>query len=110
MNRSSTLNSVDSNDFESASFSRRVALRRMIKAALLPAGMAAAPLVAEAWQAPAPPPDPRNRALSSEDEAFLEELEKANFLFFWEQGDSETGLVKDRCSVRAADKTVVASV
>ncbi len=48
--------------------------------------------------------------IAPEDNQFLDELEKANFLFFWEQADPQTGLVKDRCNVRAADKTVVASI
>lgn len=49
-------------------------------------------------------------ALAPEDDAFLEELQKANFQFFWEQADPETGLVKDRCSVRSADTRIVASI
>jgi hypothetical protein len=48
--------------------------------------------------------------LAAEDNQFLEELEKASFLFFWEQADPETGLVKDRCNVRASDHGVVASI
>jgi hypothetical protein len=48
--------------------------------------------------------------LTPEDDAFLEELEKANFLYFWEQANPYTGLVKDRCNVRAEDKGIVASV
>jgi hypothetical protein len=55
---------------------------------------------------------PKNNVqpLSPEDDTFLESLEKANFQFFWEQSDSQTGLVKDRCNVRQADKSVVASI
>lgn len=49
-------------------------------------------------------------ALSPEDDAFLEEVEKANFQFFWEQADPQSGLVKDRCHVRAADNSIVASI
>src|SRR4051794_21813631 len=49
-------------------------------------------------------------ALSADDEAFLEELEKANFHFFWEQTDPQTGLAKDRCNVRGTDHGVVASI
>jgi len=56
--------------------------------------------------APAPLPS----SLSPEDDQFLEELEKANFLYFWEQGNPETGLVKDRSSTRAQDKRTVASI
>ena len=48
--------------------------------------------------------------LTPEDDAFLEELERANFLFFWEQSDPETGLVKDRSHARANDTGIVASI
>lgn len=55
----------------------------------------------------APPPGP----LSPDDDAFLDELERAAFRYFWEQADPTTGLVKDRCNVRAAtDNTTVASI
>ena len=49
-------------------------------------------------------------SISPEDDAFLEELEKATFQFFWEQSDPQTGLVKDRCNVRANDTSIVASI
>ncbi len=48
--------------------------------------------------------------LSPEDDAFLDELEKANSLFFWEQAHPDTGLVKDRCNTRATDTSIVASI
>jgi hypothetical protein len=51
-----------------------------------------------------------SETVSPEDDQFLEELEKANFQFFLEQADPETGLVKDRCNVRAADDSIVASI
>lgn len=35
-------------------------------------------------------------ALSSADDAFLEELSKRTFMFFWEQADPSTGIVRDR--------------
>jgi hypothetical protein len=47
---------------------------------------------------------------SDEEEAFLEELERATYLYFWEQASPQTGLVKDRCNVRVADRGVVASI
>jgi hypothetical protein len=50
------------------------------------------------------------KSLSPENDQFLEDLEKASFLFFWEQASPKTGLVKDRCNVRASDKGVVASI
>ena len=49
-------------------------------------------------------------ALSPEDDQFLDDLERSNFLFFWEQANPETGLIKDRCNVRATDTSVAASV
>ncbi len=49
-------------------------------------------------------------ALSPEDDLFLEELERGTFTYFWEQANPKTGLVKDRCNVRAVDDSVVASI
>jgi hypothetical protein len=34
--------------------------------------------------------------LSAEDDAFLEDLSRRSFLFFWEQADATTGIVRDR--------------
>ena len=48
--------------------------------------------------------------LSPEDEQFLDDLEKSNFLFFWEQTNPDTGLIKDRCNVRTTDTSVAASI
>ncbi|MFZ0744685.1 MAG: glucoamylase family protein [Terracidiphilus sp.] len=59
-------------------------------------------------KAPALPPLPTS--LSPQDDQFLEELEHSNFLFFWEQGNPQTGLIKDRCNVRAKDTSVAASI
>lgn len=49
-------------------------------------------------------------SLSPEDDGFLDEVEKANHLFFWEQAHPETGLVKDRCNTRGTDTTIVANI
>jgi len=57
---------------------------------------------------PAPLPTPGS--LSAEDDQFLDALERANFLFFWEQGNPQTGLIKDRCNVRANDTSLAASI
>lgn len=38
----------------------------------------------------------RRTPLSKSDEAFLEDLSRRSFLYFWEQADSRTGLVLDR--------------
>lgn len=47
---------------------------------------------------------------SPEDDALLNELEKANFQYFWEQADPKTGLVKDRCNARINDTGIVGSI
>jgi hypothetical protein len=43
-------------------------------------------------QPPALPQD----ALSAEDHAFLEDLSRRTFMFFWEQADPTTGIIRDR--------------
>ena len=48
--------------------------------------------------------------LSNDDVSLLEDLERANFQFFWDQANPQTGLIKDRCNVRAEDKSTVASI
>jgi hypothetical protein len=63
-----------------------------------------------AWAGASFPFSVKASPLSTEDDAFLEELQKANFQFFWEQADPTTGLVKDRCHVRAADTSIVGSI
>ena len=49
-------------------------------------------------------------ALSPEDDQFLDDLERSSFLFFWEQANPQTGLIKDRCNVRINDTGTVASI
>ena len=38
----------------------------------------------------------RRLALSAEDDAFLEDLSRRAFMFFWEQADAGTGIIRDR--------------
>jgi hypothetical protein len=40
-----------------------------------------------------------------QDEALLQDLESANFRYFWEQANPDTGLVRDRCNVIKPDKS-----
>jgi hypothetical protein len=47
--------------------------------------------------------------LTGADDQLLEEIERANFLYFWEQSNPQTGLIKDRCNVRANNDTTVAA-
>jgi len=55
-------------------------------------------------------PQPAPSAFSPEDDQFLDDLERSSFLFFWEQANPQTGLIKDRCNVRINDTGVVASI
>jgi hypothetical protein len=57
---------------------------------------------------PAEPPTPTS--LTPEDDQFLDQLERANFLFFWEQSNPPTGLTKDRCNIRTKDTSLAASI
>ena len=57
-----------------------------------------------------PAPPPTSSTLSAEDDRFLNDLEHANFLFFWEQANPDTGLIKDRCNVRTQDTGLAASI
>jgi hypothetical protein len=93
--------------------SRRNVLRGIAGLSLgIPLGDAAlVPLLAqqpENHAAPAPTPTPT--VLSPDDDNFLNDLEHANFLFFWEQTNPETGLTKDRANVRSNDTTLAASI
>ncbi|MCL4855062.1 MAG: hypothetical protein KJZ78_27180, partial [Bryobacteraceae bacterium] len=93
--------------------SRREALRRI--AMLTGASAAASGLssLAETTEPQTGEPDlvAGQAALSAEDQAFLDELEHAAFLYFWEQADPNTGLVKDRCNIRSGNDTgTVASI
>jgi hypothetical protein len=49
-------------------------------------------------------------SISPEDDQFLNELEKSNFQYFWEQTNPKTGLVKDRCNVQVNDNGIVGSI
>ena len=88
--------------------------RRRLLGQLAGAGLSALPGVAvpaRVWgQAPAATPEIGRGPLTPEDDQFLEELEQANFLFFWEQGDAQTGLVKDRSRANPPDTSTVASI
>lgn len=78
-----------------------VSRRDLLKKAALLGGVGLPPVL-RASEAQAP--------FSDEDDRFLDELEHANYLFFWEQGNPQTGLVKDRFNVRRSDPREVASI
>ena len=56
---------------------------------------------------PAPSRPGESNALTPEDQSLLDEIQRATFLYFWEQADPLTGLVRDRFNVRAAADTAV---
>jgi hypothetical protein len=99
---------------KSMDLSRRKILRQMAGLSLAPPLTQMAAMEALAQQAgrheKPPPTAPVESPFAPEEEQFLDDLEHANFLFFWEQGNPTTGLIKDRCNVRAADKSVAASI
>jgi hypothetical protein len=76
----------------------------------LPFLSGAAPQLPLPGQRSTPAPFPAPSALSPEDDQFLDTLEQASFLFFWEQANPKTGLIRDRCNVRAKDTNTVASI
>jgi hypothetical protein len=91
--------------------SRRQLLRQMLGTGLclplaevIPALSAAGQKTAASGSAPGAP------LLSAEDDQFLNDLESASYLFFWEQGNPRTGMVKDRCSVHNGAQGVAASI
>ncbi len=53
---------------------------------------------------------PGEFSLTPEDDQFLNDVEAASFLYFWEQGNPKTGLVQDRASVRGGAPGIVASI
>src|ERR1700722_13992969 len=59
--------------------------------------------------APPKPELPPPTYLTERDHAFLEDLEKASFQYFWDQADPKTGMVRDRCNVRASGAGLLGS-
>ena len=94
---------------------RRTLSRREL---ILQAGRIATlvPLVPYAYLAEKEPQKPETAVvkpsphLYQADEAFLEELESANFRYFWEQASPSTGLVRDRCNAFKPDKSDLGSI
>ena len=66
--------------------------------------------VAETEQAQGAKPPSEPSVLTPEDDDFLQEMEKLNFQYFWDQASPQTGLVRDRCNVTKNDNSNVASI
>ena len=90
-------------------FSRRKLLQNFSRAAMTLPLARVFPAFAQSPVATNPPAQP---AFSPEDDQLLDDLERANFCFFWEQANPLTGLIKDRCNARkaATDDSPVASI
>jgi len=88
--------------------SRREVLRQILGASLLPLLPKPALCALQAQEAIAP--TSAEPVLSPEDDQFLNDVEAASFLFFWEQGNSKTGMVKDRTNVHAERPHDAASI
>jgi hypothetical protein len=67
-------------------------------------------LASETPPAQAPQPPAGSPVLSQEDDDFLQEMEKRNFQYFWDQASPQTGLIRDRCNVAKNDNSIVASI
>src|SRR5499427_5073064 len=89
--------------------SRREILRQMVGAGLALPLVGTLPVLAQE-QRQNPAPNAGGAALSPEDDQFLNEVESTSFLFFWEQGNQKTGMVKDRCNVQAERPGDAASI
>jgi hypothetical protein len=91
--------------------SRREILKYLTRsgAAIALSAAAAHPLLSNALLQVASPTAPAGK-LSSRDEALLDEIQTAHWLFFWEQANPITGLVKDRSLAGGADSREVASI
>jgi hypothetical protein len=118
IDRSDTANSLKRTSRQMNRNSRREVLRQMAGFSLgLPlAQWKSLPLIAQATvkrktgvQKPPSTTLPVS-ALSPDNDKFLDDLERSNFLFFWEQANPQTGLIKDRCNVRGNDTGIVASI
>lgn len=55
-------------------------------------------------------PPPPGDGYPGTDDQLLEEIEKAGFLFFWEQADPTTGQIKDRAFAAGNDTRTVSSI
>jgi hypothetical protein len=102
-------------DVHANRLSRRQLMRQVLGAGLcLPLGR---PLLAQAAAQSAPQNlkdekdlPPGQFSLSPEDDQFLNELESASFLFFWEQQNPKTGMIQDRASLQGGTPGLVASI
>ena len=95
---------------KTSQFSRRQMMQQVLGMGLTLPIQRFLPMVSQTSAPQALAGSPVFPALSQEDDQFLEELERAIFLFFWEQSSDKTGMTKDRCNVHKDDQGIVASI
>jgi hypothetical protein len=89
-------------------FARRFSRRRFLGEAGALAG--ALTLVGCGGGSSSAPPSNPSDGYPGTDDQLLEEITKAGFLFFWEQADPNTGMVKDRAFAAGNDSRTVSSI
>jgi hypothetical protein len=102
---------------ESGSAQRRISRRNLLLQigslglwrAFNPPRLFSLPKIAEE-QRTSPQPSTSPASLTQDDDEFLQELEKRNFQYFWDQASPQTGLVRDRCNATTGGNSVVASI
>jgi len=90
--------------------SRRQFLARLGGTMLLVPALQVATLTSCGGSQPGSPQPGSQQPPSSSDDQFLDELERAIFLFFWEQASPTTGLIKDRAYAAGNDARTVSSI
>lgn len=68
----------------------------------------ASPKPGQQHMVPARPP--KATSLAAEDDQFLDDLERLNSCYFWEQTNPDTGIIKDRCNLQGNDGGIVGSI
>jgi hypothetical protein len=104
------VNPVKPSSIQGNRLSRRDLLTRLALPACVPVYLKLLGAAQQPPQSVVVSPEFSASNLSPEDDQFLEEVERANFQFFWEQANPSTGLVRDRCNVRKPDQSIVASI
>ena len=86
-------------------------LRNLLSAGIcvpLATVLGASPNPEQPHAVPAGPP--KDTSLAPEDDQFLDDLERLNSCYFWEQTNPLTGIIKDRCSLDGNDDGIVGSI
>jgi hypothetical protein len=109
---------VRENDVGSILSRREVLRRGALLCACFPLVELSSPFGLTRASAPAGTPVPANSSaqktgqytFAAADEALLEDLEQANFQFFWDQTNPKTGISRDRCNVKTPGENNLGSI